>query len=173
MDVSSIKGNDCAAYQNPQPFGLTGEEWCQLCWYAGNSPKIKSIGIYGYQPELDPDLSAAQLLAVGIWHIIEGVGVINNPDDILVFKVAIPGMEEVQFISEKANNRWWVTFNKKEITTLSQDLLLFGCQEQDYHDVLKGEMPQLLVRILNRMAIYEKQVGQLKSKAGGFTTATQ
>jgi arginase family enzyme len=163
FDIAAITAKDCPASNNVQPFGLSAEEWCQLCWYAGNSPKVKSIGIYGYMPELDINLRSAQLLAVGIWHILEGISLNRNPEDILVYKIAIPGMEEVQFITEKADNRWWVTFYNKPISSLNQDLLLFACQEQDYKDVLKGEMPQLLVRILNRMAIYEKQVNQLKS----------
>lgn len=53
FDITAIKSADAPGNVNAQPFGLTGEEACQLCWYAGQSEKLSSAGFYEYNPELD------------------------------------------------------------------------------------------------------------------------
>ncbi len=52
FDISSI-ANAYAPASSISPNGLTGEEACVLSRYAGMSPNINSIGIYGYRPEHD------------------------------------------------------------------------------------------------------------------------
>ncbi|NJM26372.1 MAG: formimidoylglutamase, partial [Bacteroidia bacterium] len=39
FDITAVKSADAPANTNAQPFGLTGEEACQLCWYAGQNEK--------------------------------------------------------------------------------------------------------------------------------------
>src|SRR6185369_9601725 len=50
FDISSI-ANGYAPANSLSPNGFTGEEACTLMRYAGLSPNVNTIGIYGYQPE--------------------------------------------------------------------------------------------------------------------------
>ncbi|MDZ7650641.1 MAG: arginase family protein [Cytophagales bacterium] len=51
FDVTAIRSSDAPGNANAQPFGLTGEEACQLCWYAGMNEKLSSVGFYEYNPD--------------------------------------------------------------------------------------------------------------------------
>jgi formiminoglutamase len=41
FDITAIRSADAPGNANAQPFGLTGEEACQICWYAGLNALIK------------------------------------------------------------------------------------------------------------------------------------
>jgi formiminoglutamase len=71
FDIAAIKASDSPA-SNCSPNGFTGEEACSLSRYAGLSPTLTSLGIYGYNPDLDrDDLSALQIAQI-IWYFIDG-----------------------------------------------------------------------------------------------------
>ena len=50
FDVCSI-ANTYAPATTLSPNGLEGEEACVLMRYAGMSPNINTVGIYGYDPK--------------------------------------------------------------------------------------------------------------------------
>ncbi len=52
FDIAAIKHSDAPA-SSCSPNGFTGEEACNLMRYAGLSPMLSSIGIYGYHTERD------------------------------------------------------------------------------------------------------------------------
>src|SRR5580692_4770688 len=61
FDISAI-ANAYAPANDLSPNGFTGEEACALLRYAGLSPNVNTIGIYGYVPEKDiNDLTAKQI----------------------------------------------------------------------------------------------------------------
>ena len=61
FDISAI-ANAYAPANTVSPNGLNGEEACLLLRYAGLSHNVKSIGIYGYNPQHDKDeLTAKQI----------------------------------------------------------------------------------------------------------------
>jgi len=77
---SHLMSFDISAIQNAQapaniitPNGLNGEEACVLMQYAGMSWKTSSIGLYGYQAELDRNGLTAIQMAQMIWYIIDGI----------------------------------------------------------------------------------------------------
>src|SRR5204863_7875751 len=73
FDVTAIKSSDAPGNANAQPFGLTGEEACQICWYAGMNEKLSSIGFYEYNPEKDDERKkTASVIATMVWYFIEG-----------------------------------------------------------------------------------------------------
>ena len=73
FDITSIKSSDAPGNKNAQPFGLTGEEACQICWYAGLNEKMSSVGFYEYNPEADDEhMNTAAVTATMIWYFIEG-----------------------------------------------------------------------------------------------------
>ena len=73
FDISSIKLQFCPGGSQSEVFGLTGEEACQICWYAGMNDKLSSAGFYEYDPDKDIDgQPTAITMAVMIWYFIEG-----------------------------------------------------------------------------------------------------
>src|SRR5882762_8843980 len=73
FDVTAVKSSDAPGNANAQPFGLTGEEACQICWYAGLNEKLSSIGFYEYNPaEDDAHNKTASVVATMIWYFVEG-----------------------------------------------------------------------------------------------------
>ncbi|HSK12544.1 MAG TPA: hypothetical protein VK907_04965, partial [Phnomibacter sp.] len=44
---------------------------CQICWYAGLSNKLSSIGFYEYNPLEDSKGQTASVIATMIWYLVE------------------------------------------------------------------------------------------------------
>src|SRR5580704_11068638 len=59
FDISAI-ANSYAPANGLSPNGFTGEEACALLRYAGLSPNVNTVGIYGYVPEKDHDYLTAK-----------------------------------------------------------------------------------------------------------------
>ncbi|MDX5438651.1 MAG: formimidoylglutamase, partial [Pontibacter sp.] len=72
FDISAIRHQDAPGYEPANPFGLTAEEACQICWYAGLNDQLTSLGIYEYNPEADERELTAMTIATMIWYFIEG-----------------------------------------------------------------------------------------------------
>ena len=73
FDISALRGQDAPGQSEPQPFGMSPEQACQLAWYSGHGAGVQSIGFYGYQPKQDKDALTAKLLATMIWYFVEGI----------------------------------------------------------------------------------------------------
>jgi len=54
------------------PNGLNGEEACVLFRYAGMSPNVNTIGIYGYDVQHDKDELTAKQISHMLWYILDG-----------------------------------------------------------------------------------------------------
>ncbi|MFN5987363.1 MAG: arginase, partial [Chitinophagaceae bacterium] len=117
---SHMMSFDISAIQNAQapaniitPNGLNGEEACVLMQYAGMSWKTSSIGLYGYQAELDRNGLSAIQIAQMIWYIIDGVhrGKKEAPltalDRFKEFQIAFSDID-TQFLQSKSTGRWWM-----------------------------------------------------------------
>jgi formiminoglutamase len=50
FDVSAIRFQDVPGYAPANPFGLTGEQACQLAWYSGLNDQLTSFGLLRWQP---------------------------------------------------------------------------------------------------------------------------
>src|SRR5690606_31094422 len=46
FDITAIRSSDAPGNTRALPFGLSGEDACQICWYAGLNEKLSSIGFY-------------------------------------------------------------------------------------------------------------------------------
>ena len=73
FDITAIRSSDAPGNAHAQPFGLTGEEACQICWYAGLNEKLSSVGFYEYNPDKDDESKkTAAVVATMVWYFIEG-----------------------------------------------------------------------------------------------------
>jgi len=149
LDVKAIRSSDAPGSVDPQPFGLTGEEACQLCWYAGMNEKMSSLGIYEYDPGND-DLSmkTASVIATMIWYFVEGYE--NQKDhkdfksnDYLQFVVSMPSEpESITFHKSKLSEKWWMEVPTTHEEDLFQRNCIVPCSYADYETANKGELPE-------------------------------
>jgi arginase family enzyme len=150
---SHMMSFDISAIQNAQapaniitPNGLNGEEACVLMQYAGMSWKTSTIGLFGYQSELDHKGLTAIQMAQMIWYIIDGVqkGKKESPltatDRFKEFHIAFSDID-TNFLQSKSTGRWWMQLHNNEWSP---------CSYKDYLVASKNEIPERWLRALER-----------------------
>ena len=126
--------------------GFNGEEACVLMQYAGMSWKTSSIGLFGYQAELDHHGLTAIQMAQMIWYIIDGVhrGKKEAPLTVLdrfkEFQIAFSDID-TQFLQSKSTGRWWMKLHNGE---------WMPCSYKDYLIASNNEIPERWLRALER-----------------------
>jgi formiminoglutamase len=149
FDITAIKSADAPATGRSQPFGLTGEEACQITWYAGMNEKLSSIGFYEYDPKLDdPNFKTASVVATMIWYFIEGY--YNQKDhkdfksrDYLNYVVSMPGSPEtITFFKSKLSDKWWLEVPYPDGKAKFARNCIVPCSYADYETANAGELPE-------------------------------
>jgi formiminoglutamase len=158
FDVTAIRSSDAPGNANAQPFGLTGEEACQICWYAGLNEKLSSIGFYEYNPSFDDvHKKTASVIATMIWYFIEGYYHRKNEsnfksNDFIKYTVSMPvDTETIQFYKSKFSEKWWMEVpypNGKEKYSRNS---IVPCSYSDYQLALKGEIPERYISTLAKL----------------------
>ena len=154
FDVTAIKSSDAPGNAHAQPFGLTGEEACQICWYAGMNEKLSSVGFYEYNPSLDDNQKkTAAVIATMIWYFIEGFYHRKDEqnfksNDFLKFTVAMPVEPELlTFYKSKVTERWWMEVpnpSRKRAT-------MVPCTYSDYQAAQKGDIPERYISTIAKI----------------------
>jgi formiminoglutamase len=155
IDVSAIRYQDSPGYAPANPFGLTGEEACQLCWYAGTNDSLTSLGIYEYNPALDEHELTAMTIATMIWYFIEGYYHRKNEvtftgKQFTRYAVAFNETpDRMVFYKSRNSEKWWL-----EVTPLSEDKPshIVPCSYEDYLTATNGEIP-------NRWILTQARIG--------------
>ncbi len=155
FDISAIKMQDAPASSHTAPFGLTGEQACQLCWYAGTNDKLSSFGIYEYNPALDNRDQTAVIVATMIWYFVEGYAHRKNEtefDKKRFVKYAVSfndNPHKMHFYKSRQTDKWWL-----EVPHHSDDqpATIVPCSYQDYLLATKGEIP-------NRWMVTQARMG--------------
>jgi formiminoglutamase len=157
FDITSIRSSDAPGNANAQPFGLTGEEACQLCWYAGQSEKLSSIGFYEYNPEFDDmHKKTAAVIATMIWYFIEGFYHRKNErdfksNDFIKYSVSMPVEPEViTFYKSKFTEKWWMEVTPQASNRYSRNSIV-PCSYTDYQTAQKGEVPERYISTLAKL----------------------
>lgn len=158
FDVTAIRSADAPGNSSAQPFGLTGEEACQICWYAGLNEKLSSIGFYEYNPlHDDAHKKTAAVIATMIWYFIEGYYCRKNEsnfrsNDFLKYTVSMPVEPEViQFYKSKFSEKWWMEVpypNGRERYARNS---IVPCSYNDYQTAIKGEVPERYISTLAKL----------------------
>ncbi|BDD00196.1 formimidoylglutamase [Persicobacter psychrovividus] len=156
FDCAAIRSADAPGSSLAQPFGLTGEEACQLSWYAGMNCNASSIGFYEYNPFDDDDqLKTASTIATMIWYFIEGfynrrVEGEFESDDFMQYLVRVSGLDEpIKFFRSRQTGKWWVEIIAKDHPTTP--FWRVPCSGTDYEQALRGEVPDRWFVTLNRI----------------------
>ncbi len=145
FDMSALKNHESNG-QN-RPFGLSGEEACQICWYAGFSHKLSSIGFYGYDPYYDLQNLYCQTLATMVWYVIEGFYNRKNDSDFLgkdfakFFVSFSHEPHEITFYKSLKTEKWWIEVPYPQQKEKFAKVSIVPCSYSDYELALKGELP--------------------------------
>lgn len=148
FDITAIKSSDAPGNKNAQPFGLTGEEACQICWYAGLNEKLSSAGFYEYDPDFDDNnKKTASVIATMIWYFIEGF--YNRKDesnfrgnDYLRYVVSMPeDPSTMVFYKSKISQKWWMEVPYPRGNFAYERNLIVPCSYSDYQMAAKGDIP--------------------------------
>jgi formiminoglutamase len=149
FDVTAIKSSDAPGSKRAQPFGLTGEEACQICWYAGLNEKMSSVGFYEYDPGSDDvHMKTAAVTATMIWYFIEGYYHRKDEhnfkgNDYLRYVVSMPAEpESLVFYKSKLSEKWWMEVPYPHGKFLYERNLIVPCSYADYELATKGEVPE-------------------------------
>jgi formiminoglutamase len=154
FDITAIKSSDAPGNANAQPFGLTGEEACQLCWYAGMNEKLSSVGFYEYNPQHDDaQRKTASVIATMLWYFIEGFYHRKDEqnfksNDFLKYTVAMPVNPEVLvFYKSKVTERWWMEIQNPA----GKRNTLVPCTYADYQMAANGELPERYISTIAKL----------------------
>jgi len=158
FDITAIKSADAPGNSNAQPFGLTGEEACQLCWYAGTNEKLSSIGFYEYNPDKDDEhRKTASVIATMIWYFIEGFYHRKNEqnfksNDFLKYTVSMPVDPEIlTFYKSKFTEKWWMEVNHHRPKDRYARASIVPCSYKDYQAATQGELPERYISTLSKL----------------------
>ncbi|HZG23461.1 MAG TPA: formimidoylglutamase [Chitinophagaceae bacterium] len=134
FDISAI--SNAFAPANPvSPNGFNGEEACVLMRYAGLSPNVNTIGIYGYSPIKDREDLTAKQISQMLWYALDGRsrGIkearLEDRDSFNEYHTAFSEVQTT-FLQSKKTGRWWVQLpNEKFIACSYKDYLLASSNE--------------------------------------------
>lgn len=128
------------------PNGFNGEEACVLMRYAGMSPNINSIGIYGYDVQHDKDELTAKQISHMLWYVLDGrsrgrrEAQLDEKDSFNEYHTAFAEVETV-FIQSKKTGRWWMQLPDKKF---------IACSYKDYLLASSNEIPERWLRAQER-----------------------
>lgn len=128
------------------PNGLNGEEACTLMQYAGMSAQMRSIGIYGYQPEKDKENLTAKQISQMLWYLMDGKSrgnkeaMMDERDSFIEFHTAFAEVDTI-FLQSKKTGRWWMQLPDKQF---------IACSYKDYLLASSNEIPERWLRAHER-----------------------
>lgn len=145
FDISAI-ANMYAPASSLSPNGLNGEEACVLMQYAGMSPNVNSIGIYGYDAQHDKDELTAKQISHMLWYVLDGrsrvkkEAQIDERDSFNEYHMAFAEVETI-FLQSKKTGRWWMQLPDKKF---------IACSYKDYLLASSNEIPERWLRAQER-----------------------
>jgi arginase family enzyme len=145
IDVSAL-AYAAAPANHISPNGLNGEEMCTLTRFAGMSPLLSTLGIYGYRAELDLHELSAKQIAQMIWYFIDGrykgknEASVQERDSFNEYHVSFSEVETV-FLQSKRTGRWWMQLPNKNY---------IACTYRDYMVASSNEIPERWLRAQER-----------------------
>lgn len=152
FDMCSIKLTEAPGSLNGTPNGLNSEEACQLSRFAGLSNRVKTFGLFGFNPDKPDDIGTNQLAAQIAWYFIEAISyrstdIQNSLADVTSFQVEVSGVENpLIFLKNNTTNQWWMQFENK-----NRELVYFACSENTYQMATTDEIPGIWMNYLQKI----------------------
>jgi formiminoglutamase len=145
FDISAIAYSYAPANML-SPNGFTGEEACTLMRFAGMSPNITSVGIYGYDPLLDKEEMTAKQISHMLWYMLDGrsrgrrEAELDEKDSFNEYHTAFAEVATT-FLQSKKTGRWWMQLPDKNF---------IACSYKDYLLASSNEIPERWLRAQER-----------------------
>jgi arginase family enzyme len=145
FDISAI-AHAYAPANSVSPNGFDGEEACVLMRYAGLSPNINSIGVYGYDAQHDREELTAKQIAHMLWYVLDGrsrgrrEAAMDEKDSFNEYHTAFAEVETT-FLQSKKTGRWWMQLPDKKF---------IACSYKDYLLASSNEIPERWLRAQER-----------------------
>ena len=145
FDITAIASTYAPA-NSVSPNGLNGEEACLLFRYAGMSPNVNTIGIYGYDVQHDKDELTAKQISHMLWYVLDGrsrgrrEAQIDERDSFNEYHTAFAEVETT-FLQSKKTGRWWMQL---------PDHKFIACSYKDYLLASSNEIPERWLRAQER-----------------------
>lgn len=146
FDISAI-AHAFAPSNSFSPNGFNGEEACALMRFAGLSPNVNTVGIYGYVPGNDHDHLTAKQISHMLWYLIDGKSrgqreaSLDEKDSFIEYHTAFAEVETV-FLKSRKTNRWWMQLPDKKY---------IACSYKDYMLASSNEIPERWMRAQERV----------------------
>ena len=147
FDIAAIKNSESPA-SICSPNGLTGEEACSLIRYAGMSPRLSTLGIFGYDAAKDSrELTALQISQM-LWYFIDGrsrskqEAGMEEKHHFNEYHTAFAEIDTI-FVQSKKTGRWWMQLPNKK---------MIPCSYNDYLVASNNEIPERWLRTQERDA---------------------
>ena len=145
FDIAAI-ANAFAPANRLTANGFDGEQACALMRYAGLSPRLQSIGIYGYNAELDRDDLTAKQISNMLWYFLDGrsrgknEASLQDRESFNEYHIAFAEIGTV-FLQSKKTGRWWMQLPDKKF---------IACSYRDYMSASANEIPERWLRAQER-----------------------
>jgi len=145
FDITAI-AHTYAPANTISPNGFNGEEACVLMRYAGMSPNVNSIGIYGYDAQHDKDELTAKQISHMIWYVLDGrsrgrrEAQLDEKDSFTEYHTVFAEVETT-FLQSKKTGRWWMQLPDKKF---------IACSYKDYLLASSNEIPERWLRAQER-----------------------
>ena len=145
ISLNAVKHSDAPAASNTSPNGFSGDEICQIAYFAGLSHRCRSLGIFDMLPQYDVRDITAKLAAQMAWYFMEGVKKRNpdNPEnEVHNFKKYLIYFDQLHhnlcFYKNMQTERWWM-----EVPSAfdEQDSVFISCTQEDYVKAAEQEIP--------------------------------
>ncbi len=160
FNIGAVNHNEAPARAGYSPSGFGLQEASQLAYYAGNSDKLSSFGLYGMDlsagTETDQELTAAAYAQL-IWYFLHGFSRRQgdfpvSSKGLLEYVVDLEGFNHLTFWRSPRSNRWWVQVPSHNHKGEARHRLV-PCTYQDYLTA-SGEqtLPDRLVAAFRRYA---------------------
>lgn len=158
FSMNAIKASDAPAQKHPSPNGLSGEEACQLCRYAGMSNDLLSAGFYDLNPSYDLNHITSALQAQMIWYFIEGYTARRNDypvaesKDYLIYHTTNKNIShELTFYKSVLSNRWWMEVPYPHERSQHEGKFLVPCSYKDYQTAQNDEIPDRWMKTYQKL----------------------
>jgi formiminoglutamase len=155
FSLNAVKHSDAPGASNSSPNGLSGDEACQLAFFAGHSNRISSFGVFDFHPVNDIHHTTAKLTSHIIWYFLEGLSnaIFEEPDitpeHFTKYMIHLNQSDQnIAFYKSNLTNRWWmeISFEKNNYN------IILSCSETDYELSCKQEIPDRWWRTFQRIS---------------------
>ena len=117
-----------------------------LMQYAGMSPNVSTVGMYGYKHHQDEHHLTAKQISHMLWYLCDGIlkgrqeATLNEQGNFNEFKLAFAEVETT-FLQSKKTGRWWMRL---------PDGNFIACSQHDYLTASQNEIPERWMRAVER-----------------------